>query len=628
MERPERPVLVWDGECSFCRAWVARWRSITGERVEYTTYQEAAARFPEISPEEFRRAVHLIEPEGGTSRGAEAAFRALARSPGHGAWLALYEGVPLFRWASDVGYRWIARRRELLHRVTRVVWGRHVVPPGERLTSWLFMRLLGVIFAVAFLSLAVQLDGLVGERGILPAQTFLRLAREQLGPAAAWEFPTLCWLGAGDAALNAWCAAGIVCSALLALGIATPLAVIGCWALYLSLGVIGQDFLWFQWDTLLLESGSLALFLAPLRWRSLPGADPPPSRAALWLQRWLLFRLVFSSAVVKLSSGDPNWRHLTALDFHYETQCIPTGLAWYAHQLPAGFQRFSTLAMFAIEGAAPFLLFAPRRIRFLGAGAIALLQILILLTGNYGFFNWIALALCLLCLDDGVWPNWMRGRLLPAPAAATAAEPAAPARGAWPRGLVRAAAVALVALSFVPLASAFRRPKPWLGPLSSIYRAVLPFRSVNPYGLFAVMTTRRMEIVVEGSDDGREWRPYEFKYKPGDLERRPPFVAPHQPRLDWQMRFAALGDYRRESWFLEFCRRLLEGSPPVLGLLASNPFPRAPPRFVRALFYEYHFTSAADRRRDHAWWRRTAAGPYCPVLTLMDGRLYALPASP
>jgi len=620
VELPDRPLVVWDGTCAFCRAWVARWRSITGERVDYAPYQELGERFAELPREELRRAVHLIEPDGRITRGAEAAFRALARADGHGAWLALYRGLPPFRRASEWAYRRIAGHRDLAFRVTRAIWGAHLVPPGERLTAWIFQRLLGLIFAVAFVSLWVQVDGLIGERGILPVRDLLQFAHAQLGPGRYWTFPTLCWLGAGDGALHALCAAGVACSALATLGLVPVAALFGCWACYLSLSVAGQEFFWFQWDTLLLETGSLALLLAPWRWRSWPGSDPAPSRAALWLQRWLLFRLMFSSAVVKLASGDPSWRQLTALRFHYETQCLPPWTAWFAHQLPAELQRLSAIGMFAIEGAVPFLVFAPRRIRFVGAGAIAVLQALIMATGNYGFFNWLALALCLLWLDDGVWPAWAR-RALERNERASAATPVP---GRWPPAVVRPAVVALVLLSLVPVVRAFRRPSPWLAPLAAIHRVFAPFRSVNPYGLFAVMTTRRMEIVVEGSDDGADWRDYEFAYKPGDPSRRPRFVAPHQPRLDWQMWFAALGDYRSEPWFLSFCRRLLEGSPAVTALLAENPFPRAPPRFLRASFYEYRFTDPATRRASGAWWRRTYDRPYCPVLTLVDGELRAV----
>jgi predicted DCC family thiol-disulfide oxidoreductase YuxK len=609
--------VIFDGDCSFCRAWIARWRSITGDRVDYAPYQEVFPRFPGIPLDQFKRAVQLIEPDGHHTQAAEATFGALAYGPGHGWPLALYRAVPPLAWASEWFYRVIAGHRDFFLRATRWIWGEHVVPPGERLTAWIFSRLLGMIYGIAFLSLWIQIIGLIGDRGILPAHTLLQMAREQLGPSRYWTFPTLCWLGASDGALHGLCALGVAFSALLMLGMVPVLSLTGCWAIYLSLSVAGEDFLWFQWDTLLLEAGLMALFLAPWRWRSRPETDPPPSRAGLVLSRWLLFRLLFSSAVVKISSGDPSWRHLTALRYHYETQCLPPWTAWYAHHFPEWFQRLSTITMFTVEGAVPFLIFAPRRIRFFAAGAVAFLQVLILLSGNYGFFNWIAIALCLLLLDDAAWPTWARRRMSGAEGGARA--------GAWPSWIVRPAAIAIALLSLTPLVSTFRRPAVWLEPLSYVHGLVSPFRSINSYGLFAVMTTRRNEIVVEGSDDGASWRTYEFKYKPGDPRRRPKFVAPHQPRLDWQMWFAALSEYQREPWFLYFCQRLLEGSRPVLALLDTNPFPRAPPRFIRASFYEYHFTDAATRRKTGAWWQRRYLGLYCPILTLVDGKLRAVP---
>jgi hypothetical protein len=285
--------------------------------------------------------------------------------------------------------------------------------------------------------------------------------------------------------------------------------------------------------------------------------------------------------------------------------------------LPASFQKLSVAVMFAIEGAVPFLIVGPRHVRFFAAGAIACLQLLIMGTGNYAFFNWLAIALCVPLLDDGIWP----ARWRPASGASRASRTA-------PAPLARIVAIALFVTSLVPLAGAFRLRIAALEPLRILYLGVEPFRVVNPYGLFQVMTTRRPEIVIEGSDDGVAWKQYEFRWKVGDVGRRPEFVAPHQPRLDWQMWFAALSSFREESWFLSFCHRLLDGSPPVLALLERNPFPSAPPRLLRAIVYDYHFTDAATRRATGAWWRREPLGLYCPVLTLVDGKLSAVGPPP
>jgi hypothetical protein len=362
----------------------------------------------------------------------------------------------------------------------------------------------------------------------------------------------------------------------------------------------------------------LALLL-PWRLQSRAATDPPPPRSALRLARWLLLRLMFSSAVVKLASGDPAWRNLTALQFHYETQPLPIWTAWYAHHLPPAFQSFSAAVMFSIEGLAPWCVLLPRRPRIAAAASIVGLQLLIAATGNYGIFNALAIALCLVYVDDGFWPKWVR-RLAGFETAPDGAL-ARPARGRAHRLVRRPLAIALVLLSVVPLWSALRLPVAPLGPLRVAYVLAQPFRVVNPYGLFAVMTTTRPEIVIEGSDDGQVWRAYEFPFKAGDPNRRPGFVAPHMPRLDWQMWFAALGDWRGETWVFYFLDRLLHGEPRVLALLARNPFPDHPPRFVRTVRYLYRFTTAAERRRTGAWWTRELEGAWAPALTLKDGRL-------
>jgi hypothetical protein len=326
---------------------------------------------------------------------------------------------------------------------------------------------------------------------------------------------------------------------------------------------------------------------------------------------------MFSSAVVKFMSGDPTWRNLTALQFHYQTQPLPPWTAWYAHHLPGGFQKLSAAVMFAVEGVAPFFIFGPRRVRLVAGAALVGLQLLIILTGNYGFFNLLTLALCVLLLDDSAWA-WPRR-------ASTPLAGPAPPRGRWSPWVLRPAVVVLTLLSLVPMFGVLRWPATRLGPVALLYDLVAPLRVVDSYGLFAVMTTERPEIIIEGSEDGVSWRPYEFRYKPGDLTRRPAFVAPHMPRLDWQMWFAALSDYGREPWLLSFCRRLLQGTPEVLDLLEENPFPRAPPRFIRAVVYDYRFTDAATRRRTGAWWQREPRGLYCPILMLDGDRLIAAP---
>ena len=485
---------------------------------------------------------------------------------------------------------------------------------SSRTTAALFLRALGLIYAAAFLSLWPQLGGLVGSEGIYPVAGFLGLVHERVGLTGLWWYPTLCWLSPTEAMLHTLCALGTLAGVSLAAGIATMPALIVAWIAYLSLATVAQDFLWFQWDSLLLETGVLALFLFPRRWGVRASAEPP-ARAGIFLLRWLLFRLMVSSAVVKLTSGDPTWRSLTALQYHYETQPLPPWTAWYMHHLPAVFQKASVLGMFATEGLAPFLIFGPRRVRYVAAAALAGLQTLILVTGNYGVFNLLAIALCVMLLDDRLLPARLRG------------EPPneeLPARRTGVPKVVLAGA--LFAVSLVPLIGTLRNGVDRLEPLTSLYRLQSPFRIVNSYGLFAVMTTRRAEISIEGSQDGKDWRAYEFRWKPGDVRRRPDFVAPHMPRLDWQMWFAALSDARSEPWFLRLCERLLAGSKPVVGMLRTNPFPEGPPRFLRATVYDYHFSDAATRRATGAWWTRVPTGYYVPaILMRTEGGLVGIP---
>ncbi|MGH7741825.1 MAG: lipase maturation factor family protein, partial [Candidatus Eiseniibacteriota bacterium] len=310
-----KPLLIFDGDCGFCRAWIERWRRITGELVEYAPYQEIAGQFPDIPKQRFARAVQLVTADGERFEAAEAVFRSLAYAPGAGLGLALYRHLPLFAPISEWCYRRVASHRPVFEKLTRALWGRHLVPPGTSLTMWLFMRLLGLVFAVAFLSLAVQINGLIGHTGILPVRDYLDSVKMQLGPRAYSFAPTLCWIWNSDAALSALAIGGAVSSLLLAAGVLPPLTLTLSLIGYLSLTSAGQDFMWFQWDGLLLETGLLALFLAPWRWWSSAWSNPQPARAGRWLLRWLLVRLMFSSGMAKWLSGDPAWRSFSALNF-------------------------------------------------------------------------------------------------------------------------------------------------------------------------------------------------------------------------------------------------------------------------------------------------------------------------
>jgi hypothetical protein len=550
--------------------------------------------------------VVLVSPDGEVFEGAEAVFRSLAKAPGRQWPLEAYRRIPGFAAIAEAAYRLVARHRTAAGKFSNLLWGQTVERPTYRIANALFLRAVGLCFFAAFLSLWVQVDGLVGSQGILPVGRLLEAGRSQLSPGERWAFlPTLCWWNGSDAFLHFLCGAGALASLAVILGLVPAPALLLCWASYLSLCVAGQDFLEFQWDLLLLETGLLAVLLAPVkRWRM--GSALEAHRIARVLPLWLLFRLVFSSGFVKLASGDAAWRNLTALAYHYWTQPLPTWTAWYASHHPLWFQKLSCVLLFAIELGAPFFILAPRRLRLLAAAAMALLQAMIASTGNYAFFNFLTIALCLLLIDDAAFPVRLREK--------AAADPLARS-GRWPGLVLFPAAGFLLLMSFIAFAATLRVRLPWPGFVISIARAAVPFRSVNTYGLFAVMTTSRPEIVMEGSSDGVTWKAYEFRWKPGDLQRRPRFVAPHQPRLDWQMWFAALGGPSEQPWFFPFCARLLEGDPAVTRLLATNPFPKAPPYYLRAVLYDYRFTTAAEHRATGAWWAREEKGLYAPVLS-------------
>jgi lipase maturation factor 1 len=504
-------------------------------------------------------------------------------------------------------------------------WSDPARRPRYRLTRSLFLRGLGVVYFSAFGSLALQVDGLIGSNGILPAADYLDRAGRVLGPGFAtyWRLPTVFWLDTSDRALYTACGVGLLLSAGLIAGILPSVCTALLWLLYLSFVVVGQDFLGYQWDALLLETGLLAVLLAP--WRvQLSQATDQPWWFAIWLLRWLAFRLMFLSGVVKLASHDPTWQDWTALEYHYQTQPLPAWTSWNIHQMPLGFHWLSVGFMFYAELVAPFFVFGPRPVRLAGFASLVLLQLLIAATGNYGFFNLLAIVICLCILDDRDW-EWLSRALqaLTRSGRATFASRAGSGqdvpdsvakRWSWPRrlavGIAGGTILAVTATQTIEVvAPAFPIPSE----LETLGQWSAPLRSTNHYGLFAVMATTRPEIIIEGSDDGVSWKPYRFRWKPCELDRRPQFAAPHLPRLDWQMWFAALaGDCRSTPWFVRFERRLLEGSPAVLGLLRENPFPAHPPRYVRARLFLYEFT----RRGSPDWWSRTEQGLFCPPLSL------------
>lgn len=613
---------------------------IPEDRARAAPYREVEERFPEIPESSFRRSVKLVLPDGRVLEAAAGVFR-LLEIGGRGWPWRLYRRLPPVRWTAEGVYRLVARNRPLFGTLTRWLWGDDPTPSSFAAGGWAFRVVLGVVYVVAFASLGVQVAGLVGPEGILPAGAYLDAVARSTGSAAeaAWRAPTLAWLASGDLALQGMAAAGAAAGLLLALGVRPLLSAAVSWILYLSLTVAGQAFLAYQWDSLLLETGFLALFLLPAgpprgdpdedpgplgRLRGSLWRAPRPGWTAVWLGAWLLLRLVLESGLAKVAGGDPVWRNLTALAHHFETQPIPNPLAWFVHQLPAWAHRVGTAGALLVELPVPLLLLLPRRPRHLGALLVIALQVLILLTGNYAFFNVLAIGLALLVLDDRWWES-VAGRLTELLGT-----------GPTTRGRLRGAllvpyaalAVGVGGAQLARTASSGTLPEP----VAAVAGAVSPLRLVNGYGLFADMTTRRPEIVVEGRRDGGPWRAYDFRYKPDDRGERPPQVAPHQPRLDWQMWFGALraarvpdgapARARYDRWFLGFVAALLRGSPDVTGLLSEeSPFRGRAPDAVRARLSEYRFTGWQAWSESGDWWRREPPEPYLPPVRLGEDGL-------
>jgi predicted DCC family thiol-disulfide oxidoreductase YuxK/uncharacterized membrane protein YphA (DoxX/SURF4 family) len=619
---PAKPLLVFDGDCRFCRRWIARWKNATGEAVDYLPFQDAtvAARFPEIPRQDFEEAVHLILPDGSVCRGAEAVFKSLAQGGRYRWLLGLYRKVPGFADLSDLLYEEVALHRSALSTLDRIYAGPGIQPPAYTWVRFAFLRGLALIYLIAFGSFWLQMDGLIGSHGIAPVQDVMAMVKAQVAQAHIGLdrfhlVPTFAWWGASDQALHWQCALGAGCALALLAGIAPTVMLFLLWALYLSLCSVSAPFLNFQWDNLLLETGFLAIFFAPLQFWERPSRQSRPSALLLWLLRWLMFRLMFESGCVKLMSADFSWWNLSALRVHYETQPLPTWIGWYAHQWPPAVQTICTAAMFAIELVVPVFIFSGRRLRLAAAGIFAAFQVIILLTGNYTFFNWLTILLCIPLLDDTALMSFRKGT-----DAEKEPDPATFRAARWPWPVTLALTLVIVPLTMIPFLGSAGVKQAWPAPVVWMYGWAQPFRTFNGYGLFATMTQKRPEIIVQGSDDGSHWKDYAFKYKPGNLRRAPGFIAPHQPRLDWQLWFAALDGPRRSPWFFGFEKCLLENSPPVLALMGPNPFPKQPPKYVRALVYEYHFTDRATRRANGEWWRRDFKGLYVPPLSLEDLR--------
>jgi hypothetical protein len=501
---------------------------------------------------------------------------------------------------------------------------------GRLIPRWLFLRVLGCIYFSAFYSLIFQIRGLIGPQGILPANEYLQAVARSLGYVRGlWFAPGVLWLSSGPHMLTGLCWVGMAASLLLVLNIWPRVILLICFVCFLSFVSAAQDFSSYQSDGMLLEAGFISFFFAPAGFRPGVGRASPPSRASLFLLQWEWFRIYFESGVAKIVGGDPQWRYLTAMDEYYQNGPLPTWIGWYVQHLPHWFHASTAFGTLALELGLVWMLFMPRRWRIVCFCIVTPWEIGVILTANYTFLNYLVLALGILLLDDRavqrVLPERWKNRFLPTTNVPNVAENPSPLK-------VAKFCVTGVALSWILYATTAELI--WMfAPLplpTSPVAGLEPFRIANRYGLFGIMTRGRYEIEFQGSDDGNTWTAYPFRYKPQDLNRPPGIYAPYQPRFDWNLWFASLGSWREYSIVPRTEIRLLSNDTDVLDLFAGNPFPQRPPREVRAVIWQYWFTSMAEKRAQGLWWRRQFMGLYAPTLERhADGTIHGVewPAS-
>lgn len=465
------------------------------------------------------------------------------------------------------------------------------------ISQGLFLKLLAFSYLCAFFSLAVQVEGLFGSKGIAPIKNNLKFLQIHYKKKSFRNTPTIFWYNSSDRFIKYAAWFGVAFSALCMLGIYPAILLTLLWMLYFSFYNIGSPFLNYQWDVLLLEVGVLGILYA---------IQSPPPLLATYLLWFFLFRFIFSSGYTKLVWGSREWKDLTAMNYHYETQPLPTKLAYYAHQQPLWFSKASVIGVYFFEIVVPLLIFTPDTIRVIACILLIILQLLIAATGNYAFFNLLSIILCIPLLPDSYLAGF----------AGLAYFNPLFGENTFVAVAISVVAGGLFFLNILEFLSLFIPMRRLRGFLNISHR----FCCAAPYGLFVRMTTYRDEIVIEGSNDKKEWKEYEFKWKPGPLEQGPKLVAPHQPRLDWQLWFASLTDYHRIPWFEVFLHRILEGSEPVLALMKHNPFGKNPPKYIRARRLRYHFTDPASKRKTGKWWTKTNLGPYSPIVSLPEER--------
>ena len=540
-------------------------------------------------------------------------------------------------------------------------------PRGRLVPRWIFLRALALIYFSAFYSLLFQIKGEIGPEGILPAQQFLAAVAGQFGVLRYWYAPTLYWISSSSAMLMAITWIGLIASVIAFLNLWPRMSFFLCFVCFLSFNGATQVFSSYQSDGMLLEAGFLALFFAPPGLLPGWGASHPPVRASWFLLQWEWFRIYFESGMVKLASGDPEWRHLTAMDEYYQNGPLPTWIGWYVQHLPHWFQVATAAGTLGMELGLVWMMFFPRRVRLICFLIVTPWEIGVILTANYAFLNYLVLALGFLLLDDKFLARFVPAHfrphepepvaepereeeqplsiVIPIREAATSEQSATsesvdagaesdpdadrPSRPGWRRRMGsqwRALGVAFGAVMLTWIAydttaemiGILWRENPL--PVKPMI-ALEPLRIANQYGLFAVMTRGRYEIEFQGSNDGANWTAYPFRNKPQALNEAPGIYAPYQPRFDWNLWFASLGSWRENDIVPITEEKLLVGDRDVLALFRGDPFPQVPPRYVRAVLWQYWFTTMAEKRQTGKWWRREYLGLYAPELTMTaDGR--------
>jgi hypothetical protein len=485
------------------------------------------------------------------------------------------------------------------------------------------LRLLALVYLAAFASLAVQLGPLIGSRGLLPAADFLSRARAQLGGDAYWKLPTLFWpgaLGASDGTMHMACVLGVALSAAALGGVSHGAVWLALWVLYASFVHVGQIFYGYGWEFQLLETGMIAVFLST--WsapRLARGPRPPAPAAAVWLLRWLVFRVMLGAGLIKLR-GDPCWRELTCLDFHFETQPNPNPASFWFHHAPHALHVAGVVFNHAAELVAPWFVLGPRLGRRMAGGVIVAFQLTLIASGNLSFLNWLTIVPALACFDDDLclraFPARARARLAARIEANRRISTGARAQR-WAAGAYAIVVAVLSVAPVVNLASSDQRMNATFDPLAL----------VNTYGAFGSVDRIRYEVILEGTTDddpgpASHWREYEWPCAPGDPMRRPCLVSPYQHRLDWQMWFVGNGAARgeaitQEPWLVHLVWQLLRGEPAVKRLLATDPFPAAPPRAIRIGIWRYAFAPPGGR----AWWTRWRVGEFLRPVRVDDPSL-------